>query len=263
MGTGPVLLLLHGFPTSSWDWYLVWSRLAASYRLITLDFLGFGFSDKPKKFPYSIMEQANITQEVLNYYKVEKYSILAHDYGNSVAQELLARSLESSNESLQAICFLNGGLFPETHQPLLVQKLLMSPFGVLVGRFLNQQKLERNFQRIFGPNTQPSREQIKHFWEQITFNDGVAVAHLLIRYMRERKHFRSRWVGALQQAFIPIRLIDGLKDPISGANLVERFRDLIPNPDVIPLTYIGHYPQIEAPEEVIRHVLEFIPKAET
>ena len=256
-GTGPVLLLLHGFPTSSWDWSLIWDQLATHYRLIAFDFLGFGYSDKPKQFPYSIQEQANISEQVLEHYQVDKYSILAHDYGNSVAQELLARSLESSQMSLQALCFLNGGLFPETHKPLLVQKLLMSPLGVLIGRFLNQQQLERNFQRIFGPNSQPSPTQIQHFWEQIAFNDGVAVAHLLIRYMRERKHYRSRWVGALQQALIPIRLIDGLKDPISGAHLVDRYRELVPNPDIIPLTHIGHYPQLEAPEEVIRHVLEF------
>ena len=256
-GTGPVLLLLHGFPTSSWDWSLIWDQLATHYRLIAFDFLGFGYSDKPKQFPYSIQEQANISEQVLEHYQVDKYSILAHDYGDSVAQELLARSLESSQMSLQALCFLNGGLFPETHKPLLVQKLLMSPLGVLVGRFLNQQQLERNFQRIFGPNSQPSPTQIQHFWEQIAFNDGVAVAHLLIRYMRERKHYRSRWVGALQQALIPIRLIDGLKDPISGAHLVDRYRELVPNPDVISLTHIGHYPQLEAPEEVIRHVLEF------
>lgn len=81
--------------------------------------------------------------------------------------------------------------------------------------------------------------------------------HKLIRYMAERKRYRARWVGALQQAAIPIRLINGAFDPISGRHMTERYRELIPNPDVILLEQIGHYPQTEAPALVLKHYLAF------
>ena len=54
-----------------------------------------------------------------------------------------------------------------------------------------------------------------------------------------------------------MRVIDGEADPISGGHMVERYRQLIPNPDTVVLPGIGHYPQIEAPAQVLKHYLEF------
>ena len=56
----PTLLLIHGFPTASWDWEPVWPDLLKRYRLLTLDMIGFGYSDKPRDYTYSIMDQADI-----------------------------------------------------------------------------------------------------------------------------------------------------------------------------------------------------------
>ena len=81
--------------------------------------------------------------------------------------------------------------------------------------------------------------------------------HRLIRYIVERRENRSRWVGALQQANCPIRLIDGLDDPVSGKHMVERYRELIPRADVVELAGCGHYPQLEKPEDVLKKYAEF------
>ena len=75
--------------------------------------------------------------------------------------------------------------------------------------------------------------------------------------MQERKDNRERWVGALQNAKIPLRVIDGVYDPISGQNMVDRYRKIVPNPDVIELKNIGHFPLVEAPKEVVKHYREF------
>ena len=117
--------------------------------------------------------------------------------------------------------------------------------------------MARNFKAIFGPQTPPTEEEIDEFWSLIAHNKGKGAMHLLIRYMAERRTFRERWVGALQQADLPIRLIDGAADPISGRHLGERYQQLIPNPDVVFLDGTGHYPQIEAPELVVQHFLKF------
>lgn len=256
-GKGPALLLLHGFPTASWDWHKVWTPLTNRYRVIALDFLGFGFSDKPKGIDYTIFLQADIVEYLLFKLDIQEFHLLAHDYGNTVAQELLARSKDPSRVSICSICFLNGGLFPETHRPLVVQRLLMSPIGRFIGRMMTPKKLQQNFNRIFGSHSQPTPEELKAYWELIQYNDGLGVAHLLIRYMRERRKNRSRWVGGLEQTSIPLRLIDGLQDPISGVSLVERYRKLIPEPDVVELPLIGHYPQMERPNGVLSHYFEF------
>ena len=89
----PTIVLLHGFPTSSWDWQLIWDELAKDYRLIALDMLGFGFSDKPNSRQYSIHGQADIVEALVKTKGLTNFHVLAHDYGDTVAQELLALSL--------------------------------------------------------------------------------------------------------------------------------------------------------------------------
>ncbi len=125
----------------------------------------------------------------------------------------------------------------------------MSPLGWIVGRLFNQKKLKKNFDKIFGPETKATAEEMAIFWTLISSRGGKYVFHLLIRYMQERNDNRERWVGALQKANIPLRLIDGICDPISGQNMVDRYRELISNPDVIELKNIGHFPLIEAPKK--------------
>ena len=61
----------------------------------------------------------------------------------------------------------------------------------------------------------------------------------------------------MQRTGVPLRVIDGAVDPVSGAHMVERYRQLIPAPDTVLLPHIGHYPQVEAPEQVLQHYLAF------
>lgn len=256
-GQGEPLLLIHGFPTASWDWHYLWAPLAARYQVIACDMLGFGDSAKPRGHAYSLLQQADLQQALLAHLGiVQPVHVMAHDYGDSVAQELLARHLEGRSQ-LASCVFLNGGLFPETHRPVLLQKLLLSPIGPLIGRLFSRQELAQNFAKVFGPQTQPSAGELDDFWSLIAANDGPAIMHLLIRYMPERRVQRARWVAAMQAGRVPLRVIDGAADPISGVHMVARYRELIDAADTVLLAQIGHYPQTEAPAEVLSHYVQF------
>ena len=256
-GTGPALLLIHGFPTSSWDWTPIWAGLTARFRVIAPDLIGFGFSAKPRDFAYSLMDQADLCVGLLRDRGVTDYAVLAHDYGDSVAQELLARSDAAEGPRLRSVCFLNGGLFPETHRPRLVQKMLIGPLGPLVSRLFGRRAFGRSFPAVFGPSTKPTPVELDAFWRLVAENGGTRILHLLIPYMSERRLHRERWVGALTRARVPLRVIDGALDPISGAHMVARYRELVPNPDTVLLPDVGHYPQVEAPEQVLAAYLAF------
>ena len=254
------LLLIHGFPTASWDWEALWSALAARYRVLTLDLLGYGFSAKPRTYDYSLLDQADLCEAFLRSEGVRDYHVLAHDYGDSVAQELLARDGEPGERErlrLRSVAFLNGGLFPETHRPVLMQKLLLSPVGPVFARLASRDSLAAGLRRILGPDTPPDPELVDGFWSLLRHNDGQAVMHRLIRYIGERRRQRERWLGAMQRTTLPLKLIDGMADPVSGAHMVVRYRELVPNADVTELVRIGHYPQVEAPDEVLAAYLEF------
>ncbi len=254
--SSPILVLIHGFPTSSWDWHLLWDDLARDFHVITLDMLGFGLSDKPRNHQYRLAEQADIFETLLAQLNVSQYHILAHDYGDTVAQELLARfDSGSSKQTLKSVCLLNGGIFPETIQPLLIQKLLLSPIGALVGLLTSYRTFAANLIKICARPL--PEDELKKFWELMQQNNGRRVIHKIIHYMTERVENRERWVGALQNSGVPLRLIVGLEDSISGAHMAARYRELIPDPDIVELRGVGHYPQVEAPDEVLAAARDF------
>jgi pimeloyl-ACP methyl ester carboxylesterase len=252
------LLLIHGFPTASWDWEALWPALVRRYRVYTLDLIGFGYSAKPRRYDYSLVDQAELCEAFLRAEGVRDYHVLAHDYGDSVAQELLARQGEAGERPrLHSVAFLNGGLFPETHRPVLLQKLLLSPLGPVFARLASRDSLASSLRRIFGASTPPDDALVDGFWTLMRHNDGQAVMHRLIRYIPERRRQRERWLRAMQVTTLPLKLIDGCADPISGGHMVARYRDLVPRADVTELPGIGHYPQVEAPEAVLAAYLAF------
>ncbi|MBR9727414.1 alpha/beta fold hydrolase [Shewanella intestini] len=252
----PYLVLIHGFPTSSYDWVHVWHDLARHFNLITIDMLGFGQSDKPIDCSYLFADQANLFEAVLADLNVTEFHILAHDYGDTVAQELLARQLEGTLQGKISSCvLLNGGIFPEVTRPILVQKLLMSPLGYGVSQLMSFNAFRRSFDKICTRDIPLLELQV--YWQLMQCNDGKKVFHLLIRYMKQRKIHRQRWAGALQHTNIPMRLINGIEDPISGLKMVQRYQHLVAQADTIELPQVGHYPQVEAPDKVLAHALDF------
>jgi len=256
----PAIVLIHGFPTSSWDWELMMPSLKKKYRVLCLDMLGFGFSDKPDRRNYTIHKQADLVEQFVREQGVDKFHVLAHDYGVSVAQELIARQLDKTGHGEWLSCsFLNGGLFPETHNALLIQKLLLSPLGGLVNRLLGYKQFKKSFSSVFGSKTKPSEEELKAFWDVVNFYDGKHVFSNCITYMNDRITHRERWLDALQNSLIPLSLINGSVDPVSGKHLVARYKELNCRLDhLCELEDIGHYPQFEAPNRVSEAYLNFI-----
>lgn len=258
----PTLLLIHGFPTASWDWYKVWPSLSYHFRVISLDMVGFGFSGKPALYEYSIFNQANVCEACLKHLNIERCHIVAHDYGDSVAQELLYRHANTkrtgSSIEIQSATLLNGGLFPETHRPKLIQTLLNSPIGGLIANLVTKKSVDKSMRSIFGQSSQPSEQELADMWHLISFNQGQRVFHKLISYMSQRKQHRQRWLEALTDAMCPLQIINGSEDPISGEHMVVRYETLVSTCHIKRLTNIGHYPQMEAPDAVSDATISFI-----
>lgn len=259
-GHDETVLMVHGFPTSSYDWDLVWESFAARYNLLAPDMLAFGFSEKPYPHRYSIHEQADIVIELMRLKGLTTCHVLAHDYGDTVVQEIMARG--NRNElpfDMKSVCFLNGGLFPETHQALLIQKLLLSPLGPLINKLTTKKQFDKSFSRVFGPATKPTTQQLQEFWDIINSDKGRHIFSSLITYMRDRRENRDRWISAIGDFAGPVALINGSYDPVSGALMVARFKELLGEPAFLrEYKEIGHYPAVEAPELVAADYLAFL-----
>jgi len=258
VGDGRPLLLVHGYPTSSWDWHRVWAALAENRRLVACDMPGFGLSDKPRS-GYSIHRQADVQEALLAKLGIGSYDAVVHDYGVSVGQELLARRNEGSGEGeLGRIAFLNGGLFPEQHRALPIQRLGIGPFGFVVGLLMNRRRFGENLSRVFGPGTLPDAAELDDFWRLIVHKRGHRISHKLLHYIGDRREHRDRWVAALQQATVPVKLINGGADPVSGRHLYDYFRKMVPGAEAVCFDDIGHYPQTEAPDRVLAELRSFL-----
>ncbi len=254
----PVLLLLHGYPTSTWDFSHQWQELSALFRVIGGDLLGLGFSSKPLRHRYHIAEQADLVESLLQQFDIEQCHILAHDYGDTVTQELLARDLAKPQTRYHSVILLNGGLFPETHRARPLQKLMASPLGPLLARLTRRKQLLATFASVFGAHSQPGEETLEAVWQLVNYNDGLRVLPPLLGYIAERRLHRERWVSALRTARMPLALINGSADPVSGAHMVARFREVAGAHYFIrELPGIGHYPQLEAPQAVMDACQQF------
>jgi pimeloyl-ACP methyl ester carboxylesterase len=256
-GQGPVLLAIHGFPSASWDWHPMWAALTARFRVIAPDMIGYGWSDKPRAHRYSVMDQAALHRGLLEELGITRVHMLAHDVGVSVAAELLARQhlREPGALAIDSLCLLNGGVFPETHRPLLVQRVMASNVGPWLAPLMRKSDYARGLNNVFA---QPlSTQLIDELWTLLCHHDGRRVLPALLGYMAERRVNRTRWVTPIVDARIPVRLIDGTRDPVSGKSLVARYRELVPNADVVELPHAGHYPQLEDPDAVLRAFFMF------
>ena len=256
-GAGETLVCIHGFPSSSWDFGIIWPSLTSRFDTIAHDLIGLGKSVKPKQ-PLSVSLQADIVEGLLIQNGISHAHILAHDLGDTVAQELLARQATNTSKIHWLSCiFMNGGIFPETHRPLLIQKLLISSLGSLVAKVLSQKSFEKNMRRVFSNAHPPSVEFLQETWQLIVERDGIAMIPRLIRYMKERVDNRERWVNPLADHVVPMRLINGTEDPISGRHMADRFAEVVPNADIVRLDHSGHYPHIETPNEVLKAIFAF------
>ncbi|MFE3259413.1 alpha/beta fold hydrolase [Nocardia sp. NPDC059229] len=261
-GKGPTLLLIHGYPFNSYDWHRIWPDLTAHYDVIAPDMLGMGFSDKPIRHHYSVLEHADMHEALLRQLGIGETLLLAHDLGVSVAQELLARRLDGTAAAdIRAVVFLNGGLFVEAYRPRLVQKLLGTPLGHLVGPLMTGAVIAPAVREVFGPDTKPTDDEMRTLQEVLFYGNGRFVNHLVGRFVAERTTYRDRWVEPLLRKEIPMRLINGPLDPNSGAHMVARYRELVADPDVVSLDRIGHWPQLEDPAGVFDAAHAFLRAA--
>ncbi len=257
-GIAPTVLLLHGFPSSSFNFRSVIPYLAGQAWL-TMDFLGFGLSDKPRPHRYSLLEQADLVQNVVAQNVTGPVVVLAHDMGTSVTTELLARDLEGRLPfELQRVVLSNGSVILERASLRLIQKVLRGPLGPIAARLVNRGGFTRGFGKLFSAQHPLSAQEPEAQWELLTHNNGHRIAHLLISYLEERERYAQRWNNAVRDWPKPLGFVWGLDDPVATTNVLNGLRELHPNAGVIELPGLGHYPQVEDPKAYTQPALDLL-----
>lgn len=283
-----IVLCLHGFPTSSYDYFKIWPQMKRRFsRIVAPDFLGLGFSDKPTRklfidkkkenggveleHNYTIGEQADIVEALISHLRIDNFHLLSHDYGDTVAQELVARyngrvALADQKPSYRilTVCLLNGGIFPDTHKPMLSQRMLMKPaLEYIIVRLANSWTYGLSLSAVFGPDTKPTGEDLAEWWALARVSDGLNVLGKLLNYIPERHANKDRWTTALQKTTVPIHMVYGRQDPVNPPPFEDIFKQRVPRASIDVLPTIGHYIQWEAPEETTESYFRFLDRVKS
>lgn len=243
------IAILHGFPTSSYDFYKVINQLSEHYRVVIHDQLGFGYSEKPNEL-YSINTQADIAERLWRQLNITDIIILAHNYGTSVATELLARHNEQQLKvNLKGLVLCNGSIHIELAKLKPIQKLLKSKyFGTTVAKLITQNSFKRNMKSVFYDSSKLKSDEIENMWFLLTNNDGLFVLPKISQYLNERYIFWNRWIGALKETDLTIGLVWATDDPVAVSAIAHQLVSEIKTSRLFWLKNTGHYPMLENPD---------------
>jgi pimeloyl-ACP methyl ester carboxylesterase len=250
----PPLLVLHGFPTASFDFSLVLARLNASRRVLLFDFPGYGLSAKPDR-QYTLFGQADTVEALVAAHGIDELDLLSHDMGDSVAGELLARGLDGAlGFRFRRRVLTNGSVYLDLAQLTDGQKFL----AALPDESLSVDTAPDADALIAALNatmTRPDPEHVRAAAELIVRDTGNCLLPRIIRYLHERREHEQRWTGAIERHPAPLTIVWGDLDPIAVWPMTDRLLERRPDANRARLEGIGHYPMIEAPDAFADAVL--------
>jgi pimeloyl-ACP methyl ester carboxylesterase len=245
---GATVVVLHGFPTSSHDWYRVLDRLARRNRVVLPDLLGFGLSEKPDQH-YSLFEQADLVEAIVRDIGVIEAALVTHDMGDSVGGELLARSLDGTlSFEVTRRVLTNGSVYLEMAHLTDGQQLLLALPDERLAEGLGRDALGDGLRGTFAPGAVVPDDDVEVAAELVVRDGGDRLLPRTIRYVEERRVHEGRWTGAIEQHPSPLTIIWGDADPIAVWPMADRLHQARPDSTLVRLRDVGHYPMLEAPD---------------
>ncbi len=253
---GRFVFILHGFPSSSFDWHLVVPELAKRARVVTFDFLGFGLSDKPDQ-SYSLLQQADIAEAVAAECGIDRCVLVSHDMGDTVAAELMRRHTQGALRfQIERSILTNGSIFIDMAQLSAGQQFLLAMPDERIAEPLELGGMRPGLRETFSSGHEPSEEELDAMVELIRYNGGDQLLPRLIRYIEERRANQAEWTTALVDFDGPMTALWGAQDPIAVVAMTDHLKTIRPSTEVVRWPDVGHWPSLEVPERVSAAILE-------
>lgn len=250
----PPLLVLHGFPTNSFDFAAALPALAERRRVVLPDFVGFGLSAKPDR-RYGIHLSADTIQGVATQLGLTHVDLLTHDMGDSVGGELLARDQEGRlGFSIGRRVVTNGSIYLDLAQLTMGQQLLLSLPDEAI-QISDEARYGESLAATCAPGHRPSDEELAAQWQLLTHNGGDRLLARTIRYLEDRRAEEARYTGAIEAHPSPLGIVWGELDPIAVHAMTDRLLDRRPDANRTTLEGVGHYPMVETPDRFATAVL--------
>jgi pimeloyl-ACP methyl ester carboxylesterase len=256
-GEGPAVLLLHGWPTSSYLWRGIAPVIARTHRVITVDLPGFGQSDKPLDRRYGFPLFGGVIDALLAHLEVDAVAIGAHDLGGPIAMHWALRNLDR----VTGIALLNTFLFPEL-DPSAVAFVTDLTTPERRDKLTSRDGLAALFRSGLVDPAKATDEVIAAVTDPFPDEDSrralaLAGIGLSLRGLGEI-------ATDLPTLECPLRIIYGEHDRLvpDVADIVARVQKNVPHAVVTALPY-GHFLQEDAPDLVAGLLAEFYASLKT
>jgi pimeloyl-ACP methyl ester carboxylesterase len=253
----PPLLVLHGFPTCSFDFASVLPALAARRRVVLPDHLGHGLSAKPDR-RYGIRMLADAIEGAAVALGIDEVDLLTHDVGDSVGGELLARSLDGELPfAVRRRVLTNGSIYMDLAQLSTGQQLLLSLPDEATD-LITEEAWIGGLRNTFAPSSEVDDDELAALWRLTSHEEGHRMLPRTIRYIEDRRREERRYTGPIETHPSPLGVVWGKLDPIAVYAMAERLVAARPGTPLITLEDVGHYPMLEAPDRFAAAVLELL-----
>jgi haloalkane dehalogenase len=256
---GEVVLLVHGTPSWSFEYRHLIPVLARTRRVIAVDHLGFGLSERPTDFPYTPEAHTQVLREVIDGLGLTRFALAVHDYGGPIALPLAV----AEPERISSLVVMNTWFWSldSDREFLRLARFAASFVGRFLYRWFNASL------RLIMPSAYADRRKLTpriHAQYLAPFRlraDRVRVLWALARSLvTSSPSFGRIWDGCARLGAIPSLVVWGLGDGALKPYMLERVRSALPHARVATLAGVGHWPQEEAPDEVARLLDGFLPR---
>jgi pimeloyl-ACP methyl ester carboxylesterase len=257
---GHGVLIVHGFPGSSWDWSGVVPQVAKRTRIVVPDMVGFGRSEKPQtgtfEDHYSLFKQADMYEVVAKKEGLTEVMLVIHDMGQSVGSELMKRQQEGTLpfKIRHAIVFDGSTLINLVNLLPMQTKALEAPDTL--GPDMDKDVIMKDLNDSFGKVRPASDETLSNMADQILFNEGDRVFNRQIRYMIQRKEQLQRWQAGIINFNGPVSMFWAEDDPVSVVKMAYAWKDMQPKIELHIWPGVAHWPMIDVPDRVAKVILD-------
>ncbi len=257
LGDGPPVLLLHGWPTSSWLWRRVMVPIARTNRVIAMDLPGFGASDKPADGRYDFPDFERAVDGLLDRLDVDRVAVAGHDLGGPIAVHW---ALERPAR-VTAVALLNTLLYPE-FSPEVVEFVTMLATPGPRERATSPEGLTELLRLGVADEAALPDDALAELLSP--FADAAARLALARAGIGLRPATFADLAARLSTVDVPVRVVYGERDrllPDVAETFARLGRDL-PTARVTALPDCGHFVQEDAPDRVGELLAEFFGSVE-
>ncbi len=260
-GKGRPILLLHGFATSSFTWQGVEPELAKHHRVIAVDLRGFGASDKPIDDHYSIFDQADAIEALIEQENLKDLTIVGHSFGGGVTLALALKSAQQGNPQIRNIVLIDSVAYK---QPIpIFFRLLQVPM------------LGEVSMALVPPEVAAAQGLRLAYFDHDKITNRAIAEYASALYSPAAKHALAKTVEQLippnleeiadryNTIRLPALVIWCKDDKVVPSIFARRLKADLPFSELVVFSDCGHMPQEEKPQDTARAIEGFLSRHES